>query len=425
MSSRGYGFVAAILILGIGSPDTQAQTWRLNGRGGDIDLGETPIVVDLKVPMKDGLYSLDGPTPGEPIAAVVFQDGDRHLLGTVLPRIPARKEFSYTMKPQPASDSRTAGIRFQPHGPVTDTGYPRRTSRESDVPDTSLGNLLVTLDGHPLTEYRIDANTKPFFFPLIGPTGVSFTRAYPMEKVPGEDRDHPHQRSCWFTHGKVNGVDFWSETKNAGMIREMWRRVRVEGPVVGRLRTRNAWLAPDWRKVCEDERTVTFYRTKGPRVIDFDITIHATDGPLTFGDTKEGMFGLRVASSMDVNKKSGGRITNADGVTDLKAWGQASPWVDYVGPVQGKTVGIAILNHPGSFRYPTTWHVRDYGLFAANPFGWHDFGRPDKGDHTVPAGQSIRFGYRVILHEGDTAAIGMPAQFQAYAKPPSVEVQAE
>jgi hypothetical protein len=283
----------------------------------------------------------------------------------------------------------------------------------------------VTLDDHPLTEYRIDVGNKPFFFPIIGPTGESFTRAYPMETVPGEDRDHPHQRSFWFTHGNVNGVDFWSETKDAGTIREMARRVVVEGPAIGRLWTRNAWLAPGDRKVCEDERTVTFYHTRGPRIIDFEITIHATDGPVTFGDTKEGMFGLRVASSMDVKKKTGGRITNAEGVTDLKAWGQASPWVDYVGPVRDKTVGIAILNHPGSFRYPTTWHVRDYGLFAANPFGWHDFGRSERGDYTIPAGQSIRFGYRVILHEGDTASIGMPALFRAYAEPPAVEIRTE
>ena len=126
-------------------------------------------------------------------------------------------------------------------------------------------------------------------------------------------------------------------------------------------------------------------------MIDFEIEIHATDGDVTFHDTKEGMFGLRVASSMDVAKKTGGRITNAEGLTDDKAWGQASPWVDYVGPVQGKTLGIAILNHPQSFRYPTTWHVRTYGLFAANPFGWHDFGRSEKGDYTLPAGQKVRF----------------------------------
>ena len=78
------------------------------------------------------------------------------------------------------------------------------------------------------------------------------------------------------------------------------------------------------------------------------------------------MFGLRVATSMDVTSKKGGKIINAEGIENTPAWGKPSPWVDYTGPVGGKTVGVAIFNHPSSFRYPTTWHVRDYGLFAAN-----------------------------------------------------------
>ena len=93
--------------------------------------------------------------------------------------------------------------------------------------------------------------------------------------------------------------------------------------------------------------------------------------------------------------------------------------------MKGKTVGIAILNHPDSFRFPTTWHVRTYGLFAANPFGWKDFGRTERGDYTLPAGESIRFAYRVILHKGDTASLGVPPVFQAYAGARAMEVHAD
>jgi hypothetical protein len=175
--------------------------------------------------------------------------------------------------------------------------------------------------------------------------------------------------------------------------------------------------------MCDDRRTVTFYRTQSARIIDFDFKVSASDGPVTFRDTKEGMFGLRVASSMDAAKKTGGRITNADGLTDEKAWGKASPWVDYVGPVKDKTVGITIFNHPASFRYPTMWHVRPYGLFAANPFGWHDFGRAEKGDYTIPSGQTIAFSYRVVLHQGDTRSTNVPALFAAYKSPPVVQVE--
>ncbi|MHC5544912.1 DUF6807 domain-containing protein, partial [Singulisphaera rosea] len=226
--------------------------------------------------------------------------------------------------------------------------------------------------GKPFTVYRTGPGPKPFYFPVFGPTGVAVTRAYPMEIIKGEDPDHPHQRSMWFTHGKVNGIDFWSEIKGHGSIRETSREIIDGGPAVGVIRTTDDWLAPDGKKVLEDVRDVRFHDTGAVRIIDFGITLKATAGPVTFGDTKEGMFGLRVASSMDVNKKTGGKNTNAEGLTDDAAWGKPSPWVDYPGPVVGQTLGIAIMNHPESFRFPTTWHVRTYGLFAANPFGWHD-----------------------------------------------------
>ncbi len=231
----------------------------------------------------------------------------------------------------------------------------------------------------------------------------------------------------WFTHGKVNGVDFWTEAKGHGSIAETSRQVISAPPAIGIIRTADDWLGPDGKVVCTDERTVKFYDANKARILDFDITIKASNGPVTFGDTKEGMFGVRVASSMDVDAKPGpgGKITNAEGLTNADAWGKPSPWVDYTGPVEGETVGIAILNAPDSFRYPTTWHVRTYGLFAANPFGWHDFGMKTSGDHAIPPGDSIHFGYRVILHTGDTASANLPAAFAAYSKPPQVEIRAE
>ena len=285
-------------------------------------------------------------------------------------------------------------------------------------------NITIQLDGSLFSEYRTDVGAKPFLYPLVGPAGSSLTRAYPMEAVAGEDRDHPHQKSFWFTHGKVNGIDFWSEQNGNGTIKETARTSMVSGPVLARLCTSDDWLGPDGRKVCEDERVLTFYKTRNARVIDFEILLKATHGPVTFGDTKEGMFGLRVASSMDVDKKRGGRIVNAEGLVDGQAWGKASPWVDYSGPVNGKNVGIAILNHPRSFRYPTTWHVRTYGLFAANPFGWHDFGLSKPGDYTLPADEKLWFGYRVILHEGDAGAARIADAFDRYGEPPAIDVTA-
>ena len=378
-----------------------ADSWRVTVGGGDTDMGETPVVVALKIPLGVGIYLLESGVGGDPINAQVFEDGNGAYLATVLPPLAAGSSHTYTLSgPVAGSGSNIPGLSFEAQG----------------------RNLKVSLDQRLLTEYRVDAGNKPFFFPLVGPTGESYTREYPLSIRADEDHDHPHQRSCWFTFGNVNGIDFWSEGKRFGTVKENERTLVVAGPVIGRLKTRNEWRAADDKKVCTDERLVTFYRTKSARLIDFKVRIIASAGPVEFRDTKEGMFGIRVASSMDVDKKTGGKITNAEGLTNDKAWGKPSPWVDYVGPVNDRTVGIAIINHPTSFRYPTTWHVRTYGLFAANPFGWHDFGRPDNGNYMIEDGQAIEFSYRVVLHDGDTNSAGVPAIANAYAKPPTVEV---
>ena len=137
------------------------------------------------------------------------------------------------------------------------------------------------------------------------------------------------------------------------------------------------------------------------------------------------MFGIRVASSMDVTRKTRRPDHQCRGLDRRESLGQSLALGRLRRPVNEKTVGIAVLNHPASFRYPTTWHVRTYGLFAANPFGWHDFGRPERGDYTIPRGETIVFRYRVILHEGDTNAARLDRAFAAYAKPPAVEVVKE
>jgi hypothetical protein len=406
----------AVLVMALGllpaARSARADSWHLTIRGGESDLGESPVVVELKEDVPVGLYVADPPSGAVGFTAQVFEDkGGRHL-GAVLPHVAAHRSFTYALKVQ-AQNQYALKVPGQ-----TDAASAHGLSFE-----TSANNLKVKIDQQLLTEYHLGVGNKPFFYPLNGPNGESYTRTFPMSIVPGEDQDHPHQRSCWFTYGNVNGVDFWSEGKRFGTVKETDRTLAVSGPIVGRMTTTNEWRAADDRRFCVDERTVTFYRTKSARIIDFAFRIAANDGPVTFSDTKEGMFGIRVASSMDVTKKKGGTITNAEGLTDEKAWGKSSPWVDYVGPVKDKIVGIAMINHPKSFRYPTTWHVRTYGLFAANPFGWHDFGRPERGDYTIPGGQAIEFLYRVVLHEGDTSSANPAALAAAYATPPGVEVQ--
>ncbi|MHB0957295.1 MAG: DUF6807 domain-containing protein [Pirellulaceae bacterium] len=283
----------------------------------------------------------------------------------------------------------------------------------------------VLCDGKLFTRYITKSGTKPILWPLIGPTGREMTRGYPMREPQGQEkRDHIHHRSLWFNHGDVNGISFWDETSQGhGRIDHVEYLTLTEG-THATIRTRNEWKAPDERVVCTDERTMIFDADDRTRWIDFRVTVTAPQGPVVFGDTKEGSFGIRVGGGLPVDLNAGGKITNSDGLVDDETWGKRAAWVDYSGRIDGQVVGIAILNHPESLRFPTYWHVRTYGLFAANPFGIRDFlGQPDAdGSLTLATGDSFSLYYRVILHTGDAAAGQIAEAFDRYARE-SVMVQ--
>ncbi|MCA9269637.1 MAG: PmoA family protein, partial [Planctomycetales bacterium] len=253
--------------------------------------------------------------------------------------------------------------------------------------------VTVNLDGKLFTKYVKLVQNKPVLSPVIGPTGKPMTR-------PLDEGDHPHHTSLWLTHGDVNGVDFWT---NKGGLIEHLEYQKVESGETGVLAIKTAWHDKADAIVGYETRTMTFSAAQGVRRIDFDITFTAGDKPVTFGQTKEGSFGVRVWPTMTVDK-NGGKILNSEGQTNLDAWSKPAAWVDYVGQVDGETLGIAILNHPDSLRFPTPWHVRTYGLFAANPFMHEAL--------ELKAGESFRLRYAVLLHAGDTAAADIAGQFK-------------
>ena len=244
------------------------------------------------------------------------------------------------------------------------------------------------------------------------------TRGYPMRDASEAERsDHIHHRSFWFTHGEVNGVDFWAETDGHGVI-EQTKLIKAEGGKNAVIETANDWKSSDGEKVLSDRRRITFGGDADMRWIDFDITLIASAGDVQFGDTKEGSFGIRIPGTMKVDAKKGGRIVNSEGDSDKGAWGKPAKWVDYTGPVGSETVGIAILYHPSSFHFPCRWHVRTYGLFAANPFGHHHFvGEKKKTDGVrLAEGETLKLRYRVLFHKGTTDEAEIGEQFLAYEK---------
>ncbi len=280
----------------------------------------------------------------------------------------------------------------------------------------SENGAVVKIDGRLFAEYCVRSGTKPILWPIIGPTGKPVTRDFPMAERAGEAKDHPHHRSLWFTHGDVGGEDFWAEPPHGGGVIQHLRFLEVSSGKPAVVATENAWIARDGRKLCEDRRLLRFDAEGDARWIDFDVTLVGGEAAVRFGDTKEGTFGIRVAQSMSVDAQKGGRIVNSLGHRDAAAWGRAAPWIDYHGPIDGRTVGIAVFNHPSSFRYPAFWHVRTYGLLAANPFGSRSLtaGRAPDGSFTLGAGGRVTFRYRVFLHCGDEREGKVAEAFAAY-----------
>ncbi|HEX3800447.1 MAG TPA: PmoA family protein [Verrucomicrobiae bacterium] len=278
--------------------------------------------------------------------------------------------------------------------------------------------VRVEINGELFTEYYYQDVPRPYFYPVIGPEGLPMTRNWPMASPPGEEHDHPHHRSWWFAHGAVNGVDFWSEAAGFGkIVHDRFTEIK-SGAKEGVIKSRDKWVAPNGTVVCTDDRTLRVYNIPNARLFDFEVTIHASNGKVTFNDTKEGSMAMRLAETMKLKSPGQGHIVNSEGVRDNNTWGKRADWVDYYGPVNGKIVGVAMFDNPNNPRHPTTWHVRDYGLFAANPFGLHEFEKKPAGagDLTIPAGESVTFKYRFYIHKGDDQQGKVAEMYRKYAK---------
>jgi hypothetical protein len=306
------------------------------------------------------------------------------------------------------------------------------TQDKSGVQITQTNDKVrVEIAGQLFTEYNFKDVPRPYCYPILGPGELSMTRDWPMKSPAGEEHDHPHHRSLWIGHENVNGNDFWSEQKNFGkQVHQKFIAVQG-GRESGVIKTENNWVAHDGTIVCSDVRTLTFHAQANPKIMDFDITIRADHGDVTFGDAKDGTMAIRVAETMrpvhGKNQPGKGHIVMSTGVADDStssiehkgnvSWGKRAEWVDYYGPVNDKTVGVAIFDNPKNLRHPTTWHVRDYGLFAANPFGLHTFEKAAEhaGDYKIPSGQTLTLKYRFVFHEGDEKQGKIAELYKKYA----------
>ncbi|MDB6006651.1 MAG: hypothetical protein JWR15_3638 [Prosthecobacter sp.] len=303
------------------------------------------------------------------------------------------------------------------------------SAAEFTVEKTATGGAIVKVDGKDFAEYVVDQANKPYLWPIYSSDGKSMTRSYPMKNVEGEKQDHPHHRGLCFGHESIGGIDNWAEeasfptTGKTSERRDHLGSIKhrdfkeLTGGKTGVIYAMSDYLDKEGKVICSEERCMTFQVDGDTRMIDVDIDIVASKGPLKVDDKKDAGLSIRVPHSMSVDAKQGGVIINSNGDKDADAWGKRATWCDFNGPVEGEHLGIAMLNHPGSFRHPTPWHARTYGLFTANPFGLSQLKvQTETGDLELKEGERIKLRHRFIFHKGDEKAGKIAEAFEAYAK---------
>jgi hypothetical protein len=312
-------------------------------------------------------------------------------------------------------------------------------------PDERRVDVLV--DGKPFTSYAWPERvSKPILYPIRTARGTILTRGFPLETRPGERVDHTHQAGYWFTYGDVDGVDFWgnsdaiapAERAKMGVIRQREVVLARGGDGRGELEVRADWVMPGGAVALQEDTRFAFLADARTRAIDRLTTLAAT-GKVTFRDTKEGMLGIRVARALEqpadkpevFSDASGkptpvpvldntgvtGLYTSSEGLRGDAVWGTRARWMALSGHVGDEDVVLLLLDHPKNPGYPTYWHARGYGLFAANPFGPKAFsnGKEAERPYVIEAGHPAVFRHRLAILPGPFSAEQAEAAWKAFA----------
>ncbi len=292
----------------------------------------------------------------------------------------------------------------------------------------------IIADGKLFTSFCWYDNVyKPILYPVFTSEGTEITRGFPLHPREGESTDHRHQVGIWLNYGNVNGLDFWgngSEGKwgvRSGQIKHV-DVVDVSGDAGdAAFISHESWVDSVGTQLLSEKTEYHFHASGRLRIIDRITTLTTVMDTVRFPDTKEGMFGIRVARQLQlpsvedvvIKEKNGrpatgkaipdsdinGNYRSSEGLTGDEVWGTRAKWMDLYGVIKGEKISLVVCDHPKNQSYPTYWHARGYGLFSANPLGARDF---TKGKEIVnffiPAGRSAVFKYRVIVSSGEYLA---------------------
>ena len=293
----------------------------------------------------------------------------------------------------------------------------------------------VRYDGKLFTAYcYFDSTEKPVLFPIKTTSGVTITRGYPIVPRPGERTDHPHHVGLWLNYESVNGLDFWNNSDaitpekkpHYGSIRHLKVVSKESKKDKARLETSSQWVDQTGKVLLDETTLFVFMKSGNDYIIDRVSTLEAKVPEVVFKDVKDGMLAIRVSRQLEQPSKENskyvdahGNVTtvppsdvpvtglyaNQEGVTGDNVWGKRSKWASLSGKQDGEEVSVIIIDHPKNPGYPTYWHARGYGLFAANPLGQKVFSEgKEELNMVLSQGQKAVFRYRIIIHSGSAMA---------------------
>lgn len=307
----------------------------------------------------------------------------------------------------------------------------------------------VLIDGSLFTSYLYpDTLKKPVLYPLVSPGGNFVTRGFPLHPRQGDRVDHPHHIGLWFNYGDVNGLDFWNnsnaipddEKEHYGHIVHQEIDGISGGNDKGELEVTLKWMGPDGRALLQENTTFVFSGSGDKRIIDRVTKLTALDKDVSLKDNKEGLLGIRVARQLEhpsdeteiftdaagnvtdipkVNNEGvSGRYRSSEGTEGTEVWGTRANWMKLSGQINDEKVSLVILDHPENPGYPTYWHARGYGLFAANPLGQKAMSNgKEELNFRLVAGESVNFKYRIIIYSGsEVSDKQLDREFEEFSK---------
>ncbi|MDR7128264.1 hypothetical protein J2X69_000592 [Algoriphagus sp. 4150] len=308
------------------------------------------------------------------------------------------------------------------------------------IQDEAAKKVDVLIDGKLFTSYIYpDSLEKPVLYPINTANGNAITRGWPITPRPGERVDHPHHLGLWFNYGDVNGLDFWNNSSdikdktNYGHIAHKSIKSVKSGKEEGVLEVSMDWMNSKGEVLLTENTTFIFRGKDDQRSIDRIATLTAPNGEVKLTDNKEGMLGLRTARQLEhpsdkpeIFTDASGKATdvptmNNEGITGMylsskgveghDVWGTRGEWVSLTGKINNENISVAILDFPSNPGYPTYWHARGYGLFAANPLGQKALSDgKEELNFKLEKGESATFKYRVIVYSNESIFDGQVNQ---------------